>query len=155
MVSSFVALPATPNHQHRTRKRHWGANLRPNYLDLLPDVLISELCVYLERPSLADSRLQHEARSVIRLGGADRRCRQLVQSWALRNAGKPFTAAEAYLVRTAYQIIHRRAMSFLNDPDIVDFAPVEQWVQGRLRGLSMSVAGLHTSALSAARECPG
>eukprot|EP00964_Phaeocystis_antarctica_P119742 scaffold83483_cov66-Phaeocystis_antarctica.AAC.2 len=137
-MASLVPNPsrtdAEPRHH---RKRHSAARPRPSYLDLLPDVLVFELCVYLERSRDDTVGPQHGMRSVMRLGEADRRCQQVVQSWALRNAGKPFTAAEAYLVRTAYQIMHRRAMSFLHDPDVLDLAPVEQWVQGRLRGLSM------------------
>lgn len=131
---------------HTPRKRRSCAHPRPIYLDMLPDEVVFELCVHLERPSRDEGWLQHEMQSMVRLGAADRRCRQLVKSWALRNADKPFTAADAYLMRTAYQIIYSRAMTFLNDPKIVDFLPVEQWVQGRVRGLSMSVARLHKLA---------
>ena len=153
-MASLVPNPsrtaAEPRHH---RKRHSAAHPRPSYLDLLPDVLVFELCVYLERSRDDAGGPQHGMRSVMRLGEADRRCQQIVQSWALRNAGKPFTAAEAYLVRTAYQIMHRRAMSFLHDPDVLDLAPVEQWVQGRLRGLSMSHRRVPNVGSSAALPC--
>lgn len=153
-MASLVPNPsrtaAEPRHH---RKRHSVAHPRPSYLDLLPDVLVFELCVYLERSRDDTGGPQHGMRSVMRLGEADRRCQQIVQSWALRNAGKPFTAAEAYLVRTAYQIMHRRAMSFLHDPDVLDLAPVEQWVQGRLRGLSMSHRRVPNVGSSAALPC--